>query len=441
MPLSAEVLADLDRLRRAGKGPKQLFVEARRQGVDVTIGGVREYFRDYADDKGQAQLAQERPYRGKIAAEDLDSRWQADLAIYAKPRRDFIGFLLVMDAFSRSVDAEPIRSKSAKEILRAFLQIVRRFREDNNGMDPLPGIILTTDLGSEFKGAFRDYLEERGGAWRARQPGAKNDLSTLDRAMGSLKKELRILCIDNNTSDWPRFLEEVLDNWNQTYNESIHGSPNDVHDHEETYFLNMQDQARKFALNDRNEERMKAAVTRFGRFRPPALPTGAFRNRVFSKRFAAPQQVDHTESGVVVDRQGKEHTLKLVQPLGMGRRAGQEVDPPPPPPRGRRFRGARGDRAPRQAKVPLGARRGRLEVPEEAQGISLDGPPPGPPPLELPAGQQARLELLKRYRGLLVQANFRPLSADQKAFVDKWGPAIPYKTNAELVRAIRMLEG
>ncbi len=93
MPLSADVIAALDALRRPGKGPKQLLVDARRNGLGVTQADVRDYFRDELDDKGREQLHQEMPYRGKTASEGEDARWQADLAIYPVDRMGFMGFL------------------------------------------------------------------------------------------------------------------------------------------------------------------------------------------------------------------------------------------------------------------------------------------------------------------------------------------------------------
>jgi len=42
MPLSEEVIAALDGLRRVGKGPKALHVAARRSGLAVSVRAVRE---------------------------------------------------------------------------------------------------------------------------------------------------------------------------------------------------------------------------------------------------------------------------------------------------------------------------------------------------------------------------------------------------------------
>ena len=158
MPLSEEVRAELDRLRRPGKSAKALFVEARRNGVEVAIGQVREYFRDDVSDKGAEQIAPARPYNGKNYAEDVNARWMADLAIYHTKRQGYVGFLLVVDTFSRALDAEPVKGKSAAEATRAFAEIVPRMTEPEPGQPVLENIIITADSGSEFRSTRRQYV-------------------------------------------------------------------------------------------------------------------------------------------------------------------------------------------------------------------------------------------------------------------------------------------
>jgi len=235
MPLSEGVITALDELRRRGKGPKALYVDARRNGLDVTVCDVREYFRTEVDEQGREQLHQEMPYKGMSAAEAPDSRWQADLALYSRKEDGNIGFLLVVDVFTRLLDAEPIASKTATAVQRAFRPIVQRYKDENPELpDPLNGLILTTDRGPEFQGAFREYITNAGGVWRTRPVGSKNDIAVLDRAMGQLKKELKMATIDAGTTSWVPFLREAVDNWNESYSEPLHGSPMDVVQHPET---------------------------------------------------------------------------------------------------------------------------------------------------------------------------------------------------------------
>ena len=263
--------------------------------------------------------------------------------------------------------------------------------------------------------------------------------------MGQLKKELKMATIDAGTTNWVPFLREAVDNWNESYSEPLHGSPMDVVQHPETRFLNMQDNARKFAHNRQNEARMEEAIMRTGRFRPPVIRKEGFRNRVFSRRFGAPQQADHWESGVIVDTTGKEHTLKLLQPLGRDRRQQPEADPPV---LCGRFRGLRREVRDEPARPRRGPRLGRRAVDVAAEAppgrapevVDLSQPAPAPREvLELPVDPEQRLQLMRKYRGLLIKGNFRAVSDADKEFVEKWRLVMP-KTDWQLKKAMKEAE-
>ena len=134
------------------KGADHLYVAARRDGVEVTRRQLEAFLREPRGDRAAETdeiLADRVTYQGKSAAEGPRQRWQADLAIYGRsklPRPDVVGFLLVVDVFTREAWAAIIHNKSAEETLRAFRACVPL---------PLPDqISITTDLGTEFQGAF-----------------------------------------------------------------------------------------------------------------------------------------------------------------------------------------------------------------------------------------------------------------------------------------------
>lgn len=63
--------------------------------------------------------------------------------------------LVVVDTNTRKVDAEPLKTKSSKNVLKAFQKIYKR------GILKTPERILT-DPGSEFKGDVKKYFENEG---------------------------------------------------------------------------------------------------------------------------------------------------------------------------------------------------------------------------------------------------------------------------------------
>jgi hypothetical protein len=503
MPLAAELVEKLDELRdgRRGLSQVQMLVAAQREGLRVTTGQMKEYFRSYLDERGREVTHQEMPSRGKFYAEGPEERWMVDLAVYdAKKKVDgMVGFLLVMDTFTKQIWAEPIPDKFSSATADAFKKVLfRASHSDAHAREILKDLILTSDQGNEFRGMFRAWLLRNGVIWRVRSPDAHNELGALDQAMGWVKRLLKEE-VENRgrRGQWrPGDLQMIVDKWNESYNKAAHGYPQDADNPDgnaDQEFLILQDMARAFAHNHDNEASMHDAVMRHRRFIAPVIPEKAFRERVFSLKFGGPKVARSGRPGVIVDTQGNEHTLKAVQPLGMDRRGETEEpvpeeEPVPPRPRVRRFKGLR-DMA---AKPRYGPRRGVAErgvVREGAEPASSGrrraepGPmpePPEPPPPEaprerrparrevdemelilgpdfrdapeprelrpdpflsgtLPADPAERLAILRRMRNILIKVRFKPLTVDESVFLDTWKAATP-NTRAELDKAFKKIE-
>lgn len=77
---------------------------------------------------------------------------QADL-LFLPDDDGFKYALVVVDVGSRLVDAEPLKTKTPKEIIKAFKKIYKR-----DILEP-PTNIMSVDAGSEFKGDVKKYFE------------------------------------------------------------------------------------------------------------------------------------------------------------------------------------------------------------------------------------------------------------------------------------------
>ena len=85
--------------------------------------------------KGQTERQVQAPsydFKGKIAAQDLNVRWFADLidftAAPSKQTRDMY-ILCVQDVFSRKLYTEPLVNKLPETVRDGFIQILNRTRE------------------------------------------------------------------------------------------------------------------------------------------------------------------------------------------------------------------------------------------------------------------------------------------------------------------------
>ena len=124
-------------------------------------------------------------YEGKITAARMNERWQADLAdMTSKPGKDGADHILfVMDIFSRQVWARSIKGATAEVVTNAFESIL-----GEAGAKPVE---VNTDGGPEFTNAFSRMLQQKGINQRRKPtPDSRNDLATLDSAMGNIKLAL-----------------------------------------------------------------------------------------------------------------------------------------------------------------------------------------------------------------------------------------------------------
>ena len=92
--------------------------------------------------------------RLKVIAYDINEIWSADLAYVdklAKYNRGIKYLLVAVDVLSRYVRVEPLKSKDAKETLKAFKKMTKTKKPQK----------LWVDKGSEFKGVFKTFCDKK----------------------------------------------------------------------------------------------------------------------------------------------------------------------------------------------------------------------------------------------------------------------------------------
>jgi transposase InsO family protein len=282
---------------------------AAREDVLLPAKVIREFLEEQKGTKearAGEKLAPRITYKGRVAAEDQNERWQADLGFmnFGKKKgpvpekaasAEVPCFLLVVDVFTRYARTEALSGKTATEVLAAF----KRICELELDGDDYEKLTVTTDRGGEFGGVFRAWLEQKGVIWRVRAAGAKNDIAVADRAMATIKKEIARLCVAAKTKNWQQFLSRATKEYNTSATQTLHGSPDGLTEAGPTSkvqrFLLQQDNAKKIEHNDKlNATREFDLVDRLttnkgvsgNRFQPPVIPRGAFQDRVTISKFS-----------------------------------------------------------------------------------------------------------------------------------------------------------
>jgi hypothetical protein len=333
---------------------------AQRLGVKHTTADLAPAL---SEDVGKQIIAPLPRYRGVSAATGPGSALQADLAVFPTGKEGAHKyFLLVGDVFTRQAWAEPLRYKTAEATNKELKAILKEVPGKGEGAT------LTTDAGKEFK-RIETVLDPIDAVHRLKQ--GRNDIAVVDRMMQTLKVRLG-QSLANRGGTWKQSLDKVVAGYNATPHATVHGAPEDAGGVNAQHFLNLQDQARNFAHNDRLTAERKRRVESLGAFRE-AIPNGG---RSFKPAYGPVRKLKEVRGGLhVIDEEGNRALLKRVQavnaasaepqaifatkvqerkPVGQGRkRAKKPMEKPVPAAASKVFASASGLSDKEKAEVPV----------------------------------------------------------------------------------------
>ena len=149
---------------------------------------------------------------------------QADL-LFLPSDNGYRYALVVIDNYSRYADAQPLKSKKAKEVLQAFLTIYKR------GFVRKPQY-LQIDSGSEFSGVVKKYFKDHDTAIRVGKPGRHSQEATVEQMNHFLGK--MIFAYQNSieletgkkTTEWVRILPRIIHVYNKERKKQLRKRPN-----------------------------------------------------------------------------------------------------------------------------------------------------------------------------------------------------------------------
>ena len=247
--------------------------------------------------------------KGKIASDGLDVLWFADLIDFsANPSKDFKYILVVQDVFSRYLWTRPLEDKKQTHVAVGFQSILEE-------ADAVPQI-LTTDKGTEFKGSFKELLENEDVEFKVKT--SLRQIATIDSAIGQFKKGLVRAMRKAGVDNWHQVMGKVTAAHNKTPNEGDYlkgHTPHEARTNEqlqETLKLknSSYDSSNAYDVN----ERMMALIA-FGYFRVLKNNTATFKrgwHPVWSDEVFKVAKVEFDE---VVDTLGKRYFTKTTLPV------------------------------------------------------------------------------------------------------------------------------
>ena len=203
-----EILELYDEL---GRPSTAKFARAlRKRGMKITDEDVQ---KNIVGLQGERQLRAPPPrYQGHIFSLGIDEKWVADIMVIPPGRHA----LIVQDVFSRLLWARKMDSQA--DVVAPMLQNMR-VRQPR---------VLYTDADVAFRSkAFRTAMEDIGVDFRVKL--GRNDIATVDRAIGILGETIVRYTTSSGEGDWMKHLDRAVSAFNRNDLEYLaNEAPEDV---------------------------------------------------------------------------------------------------------------------------------------------------------------------------------------------------------------------
>ena len=301
------------------RSPAKLLAVARKREIrDATLKFAQQAL---AKDVGRQVFAPKPRSLGKSAAENPNTRLQADLIDFSQNARNKTGAkyaVLVGDVFTRELEVRPLKSKNPDEVNAALGHAINDLVEGKKD-----NYVVTTDKGGEFADVQNILPDDA--VHRVKE--GVNDMAVLDRGMQTVKKDLGAR-IAKRGGTWDEHLGYVVDAYNEKPNEAVYGAPEDVEEGGVQEFMVLKDNAQKFMQNKKLTQRRVKDVQEAGGFRAPVPTGGRSFNPQYSSNVYALQKIT-PGAQFVQNTTGRGFLLKEVQPAprDSGKPQGRLTDP------------------------------------------------------------------------------------------------------------------
>lgn len=157
--------------------------------------------------------------RRKVYVSGIDSTWCVDLVDmqeWAKFNNDFKYILMVVDVFSRYAWARPLKSKSARDVFNAFMDII-----DTSGRKPDK---VWSDEGKEFVNkTMQSYLKKNNMILYSTH--GEHKASFVERLNRTIKTSMWKEFTKHNTRRWVDMLPKLISNYNRKKHGALGMSP------------------------------------------------------------------------------------------------------------------------------------------------------------------------------------------------------------------------
>ena len=171
----------------------------------------------YSRNKGAKRNFQ----RGRVIVAGIDDQFDADLAslsFYSDDNDGYKYLLVVIDIFSRYGWVEPLKDKTAVEIVNAFDKILSEGRIPQR---------LRTDAAKDFTSErFQNYVKSKNITHFVTH--SEKQANYVERFIKTLKSKIYRYMIEKNTPRYIDVLPEIVESYNRTWHSGIRSEPINV---------------------------------------------------------------------------------------------------------------------------------------------------------------------------------------------------------------------
>ena len=155
----------------------------------------------------------------RVISNDIDDIWTADLVEmqnFSKWNNGIRYLLMVIDVFSKYGWIRPLKNKKSETVYEAFRDIIIKSNRKPK--------MMWTDKGTEFTGKyFKNYLGIK--KIKPYYTENKEKSSVVERWNRTIKEKIwKMFTTNNNTVYWDK-IDKILDDYNNTYHNSIKMTP------------------------------------------------------------------------------------------------------------------------------------------------------------------------------------------------------------------------
>jgi len=205
------------------KGASTMYKRAKAANIKVTMKQIKEFIKN-TKGKQLHSLAKSKNKTGSILGYSPNNVWQADLldvSRFARANKGYNFILTAIDVYSRKAHAIPLKRKTGKAVQQAFESIFGTNRPNN----------ITTDAGKEFLNkTVQDYFNfYQIRHWVVEDREHRHRKTAVVESFNrTLMNTLKLYFEANDTLNFTKPLQKVVDNYNNTTHSTVKNKPNEI---------------------------------------------------------------------------------------------------------------------------------------------------------------------------------------------------------------------